>query len=571
MSVTTTVVSRFCPNCHQSYGFKEQHVCPVAQTTEQATVTDPLIGAVLGERYKIESYLSSGGMGIVYKARHIVLDKPIAIKLLREAQDEDAQQRFLLEAKSACHIGHEHIVDITDFGVLEDGHAYLVMEFLQGKTLEAVIRNGALPPRRVCRIGEQIARGLQAVHEKGILHRDLKPGNIFLLDRQKRDFVKILDFGIAKVMAGTREALSEKEMKPLVNMRATTQGTVLGTPEYLSPEQAAGEPIDARVDQYALGCILYEMLTGDVPFRGNGPMSTLMKHLTEKPVPPRQRCPELNIPESLEQIVLKAMANKRENRYANMEELAQALQTEVEGNASYLGESSAVIPLNPGFSGLQPQQTGPNGASSAGQPGGRRPSSSGMAVTTRSQIDGDRRSSWIWRGLGAAAGLLVVGGVLLVMQLRTPSPRKVDGVGLGSGQATRTLPSPPKETSDGGVQAADSEPKTKPGSEPTETLDPDERRPKADSAQVKLTFANESAVQIALTCSGQKPVVIAPRKTVPIRLAPSAARCDATAPGYTTQGFVAAELRKSAKKGKTKVVVKLVPGQVPNLSIIKKK
>ncbi len=572
MSVTTTVVSRFCPNCHQSYGFKEVHVCPVAQTTEQATVTDPLIGAVLGERYKIESYLSSGGMGIVYKARHIVLDKPIAIKLLREAQDADAQQRFLLEAKSACHIGHEHIVDITDFGVLEDGHAYLVMEFLQGKTLEAVIRNGALPPRRVCRIGEQIARGLQAVHEKGILHRDLKPGNIFLLDRQKRDFVKILDFGIAKVMAGTREALSEKEMKPLVNMRATTQGTVLGTPEYLSPEQAAGEPIDARVDQYALGCILYEMLTGEVPFRGNGPMSTLMKHLTEKPVPPRQRHPELNIPESLEQIVLKAMANKRENRYANMEELAQALQTEVEGNASYLGESSAVIPVHPGLSGPQPQQNGGTGSNPAGQgggPGGRRASSSGMAVTTRSQIDGDRRSSWLWRGLGAAAGLLVVGVVMLVMQLRTPSPRKPPGV--GPGQASPNPPSPPKEASDGGVLAADSEPKTKPGSEPGETSDPDERRPKADSTSYKLMFANESAVQIALSCSGLKPVVIAPRKGAAIKLGPSTARCDATAPGYTTQAFMAGELRKLAKKGKTKFIVKLVPGQVPNLSIIKKK
>ena len=262
MSVAATLVSRFCPNCHQSYGFKEVHVCPVGPTTEAVALVDPLIGSVLGERYKIENYVSSGGMGVVYKARHIVLDKPIAIKLLREAQDTDAQQRFLLEAKSACHIGHEHIVDITDFGVLEDGRPYLVMEFLVGKSLETVIREGPLPPRRVCRIGEQIARGLQAVHEKGILHRDLKPGNVFLLDRQKRDFVKILDFGIAKVMAGTRDSLSETEVKPLVNMRQTTQGTVLGTPEYLSPEQAAGEPIDARVDQYALGCILYEMLTG---------------------------------------------------------------------------------------------------------------------------------------------------------------------------------------------------------------------------------------------------------------------------------------------------------------------
>ena len=132
------------------------------------------------------------------------------------------------------------------------------------------------------------------------MHRDLKPGNIFLLDRAKARLRQDPRLGIAKVMAGTRETLSDGG-KPLVaNMRQTTQGTVLGTPEYLSPEQAAGEAIDARVDIYALGCILYEMLTGSVPFRGNGPMSTLMKHLTEKVVPPKKRRPDLTIPESLE-------------------------------------------------------------------------------------------------------------------------------------------------------------------------------------------------------------------------------------------------------------------------------
>ena len=563
MSVTTTVVSRFCQNCHQSYGFKEQHVCPVAQTTEQATVTDPLIGSVLGERYKIESFLSSGGMGIVYKARHTVLDKPIAIKLLREAQDEDAQQRFLLEAKSACHIGHEHIVDITDFGVLEDGHPYLVMEFLQGKTLEAVIRNGALPPRRVCRIGEQVARGLQAVHEKGILHRDLKPGNIFLLDRQKRDFVKILDFGIAKIMASTRESPTDKDVKPLVNMRQTTQGTVLGTPEYLSPEQAAGEPIDARVDQYALGCILYEMLTGDVPFRGNGPMSTLMKHLTEKPIPPRQRHPELNIPESLEQIVLKAMANRRENRYANMDELAQALLAEVEGNSSHLGENSAIIPgPNASWSGAIPPVTGGN--SSPGQ-SGRAANVANGAVTTRSQI-GDSRSPWLWRALGAVAGLFVVGVILIIMQIRAnhekPKPDLRPSVPLANKDPVS------KEHADGGAGMSDPDNQAKSGPDTQENPDPD-NRPKPD-ANLRLTFANESPVQISLACGGQKAVTIAPRKTWQVKLGPASGKCEATAPGYASQVFPPAELRKSAKKGKTKFVVKLVPGKVPNLSVIKK-
>lgn len=349
MSSAVTSVSRVCPTCKETYPFQEKHVCKKGGApAETAAAEDPLIGAVLGERYKIDSFLSSGGMGVVYKGRHVVLDKPVAIKLLRESQDPIAQQRFLLEAKSACHIGHEHIVDITDFGVLEDGRPYLVMEFLQGQSLETLLsQKGALPANRVCRIGEQIARGLQAVHEKGILHRDLKPGNIYLLDRQKRDFVKILDFGIAKVMAGKRETLSEgKEVKPLVNMRETTQGMVLGTPEYLSPEQASGEAIDSRVDIYALGCILYEMLTGQVPFRGNGPMATLLKHLSEDAVPPRKRRPDLGIPESLEAIVLRAMARDKAARFPTMEALADSLLHEVEQTPTFQGDISVQIPMS---------------------------------------------------------------------------------------------------------------------------------------------------------------------------------------------------------------------------------
>jgi serine/threonine protein kinase len=158
--VPTTGVTRVCQNCQQVYGYKDQHSCPKGGSSQ--VPQDPLVGATLGGRYLIESFLSSGGMGVVYRAKHTVLDKPLAIKLLREAQDPMMQQRFLLEAKSACHIGHENIVDITDFGVLDDGRPYLVMEFLQGQSLEAVIAKGALPPLRTCRIAEQIARGLHA-------------------------------------------------------------------------------------------------------------------------------------------------------------------------------------------------------------------------------------------------------------------------------------------------------------------------------------------------------------------------------------------------------------------------
>jgi serine/threonine-protein kinase len=431
MTVAVTSVSRVCPFCHETYPFQEQHHCAEGEAASaQAATEDPLIGSVLGERYQIESFLSSGGMGVVYKARHVVLDKPVAIKLLRESQDPVAQQRFLLEAKSACHIGHEHIVDITDFGVLEDGRPYLVMEFLQGQSLETLLsQKGALPSNRVCRIGEQIARGLQAVHEKGIMHRDLKPGNIFLLDRQRRDFVKILDFGIAKVMAGTRETLSEgKEIKPLVNMRQTTQGTVLGTPEYLSPEQASGEAIDARVDIYALGCILYEMLTGDVPFRGNGPMSTLMKHLTESAVPPRQRRPDLGIPESLEAIVLRAMARDKNKRFPTMEALAEALQSEVEQTPTFQGDSS--MPVAPVLAAR------PGTGSGSAIPLAYAPTA--MAPTVTAPL---RRKSFLRTGTILAGILSLLAGFGLVLALRSQLGQKLQPVVADKGH-----PVPPPST-----------------------------------------------------------------------------------------------------------------------------
>ncbi len=457
MSVATTAISKTCPDCKKTYPWQEQHVCE-AKSAAAASVDDPLVGAVLGERYRIDSFLSSGGMGVVYKGRHVVLDKPVAVKLLRESQDPVAQQRFLLEAKSACHIGHEHIVDINDFGVLEDGRPYLVMEFLQGQSLETLLqKQGSLPWNRVCRIGEQIARGLQAVHEKGIMHRDLKPGNIFLLDRAKRDFVKILDFGIAKVMAGTRETLSDGG-KPLVaNMRQTTQGTVLGTPEYLSPEQAAGEPIDARVDIYALGCILYEMLTGSVPFRGNGPMSTLMKHLTEKVVPPRKRRPDLTIPESLEKIVLKAMAREKTDRYATMEELATALQAEIESTSTAQGDQSTPsiqVPIAVG-------------GEAKGDAALAYAPTTAAAVVSRPKSS---RQNLIRGGLFAASALALVILLFALYTMRAANrqpitdPNKITTA--GSGPSTPTTPdvketppkAPPDEVADDGKKAGSSKP-----------------------------------------------------------------------------------------------------------------
>jgi predicted Ser/Thr protein kinase len=258
-------------------------------------------------------------MGVVFKAHHTVLDKPLAVKVMLQPQDEAARKRFLQEAKLASQVAHPNIIDIVDFGVLTTDQPFLVMEWLSGKTLGDLVADGPLPFARACMIAAQIARGLHAVHERGIIHRDLKPANIFVLPGDKgMDLVKIVDFGIATTIDpgdGSRPA----------SARLTSPGMVLGTAEYMSPEQAQGLRTDHRVDQYALGCILFEMLTGHVPFEAPTPAATMLMHLTKRPVPPSQDKPELKIPTSVDAIVLRAMAMEVDQRYPSMKELEDAL------------------------------------------------------------------------------------------------------------------------------------------------------------------------------------------------------------------------------------------------------
>lgn len=252
-------------------------------------------------------------MGVVFRARHVILNKHVAIKVLRKAHDEAAWKRFVQEAQSASAVNHYNVVGISDFGVI-GGHAYLVMELMEGQTLTDIINAGPVEPLRVCRIGAQIARGLQAVHDKGIIHRDLKPDNIFLVEREgKQDVVKIVDFGLAKSEAG---------------QRLTQDGTVVGTAEYISPEQVTGQDTDPRSDQYSLGCILYEMLTSQLPFDGESTATLIYKHVYKNPVTPRKVRPEMNIPSSLEAAVLRCMAKKPQDRFPNMSAVEQALLAE---------------------------------------------------------------------------------------------------------------------------------------------------------------------------------------------------------------------------------------------------
>ena len=288
--------ARFCP-------FDGEPLAPLPEVER-----DPRVGTVIGERYFVEAVIGEGGMGVVYRIRHRNLGKRFALKMMRAdlASDGVVAARFVQEAQAMAAIHHPNIVAITDFGDHE-GVPYFVMEHLEGESLADVLRReGALPIPRVLHIAGQIASALMTAHAAGIVHRDLKPDNVHV---GPGDVVKVLDFGIAKLLGASR---------------LTRTGMVFGTPHYISPEQAAGLSVDHRADIYSFGIVLYELLTGSVPFEADTFMGVLTKHLTAEPIPPsRVRAdPALG---QLEPIVLRCLQKAPDKRFASAAELLAAL------------------------------------------------------------------------------------------------------------------------------------------------------------------------------------------------------------------------------------------------------
>ena len=266
--------------------------------------------------YRLLEVLGEGGMGRVYLAEHIRLGRKVALKMLRSKYSEnpDAVRRFFTEARAVNRIAHENIVEVTDFNSEPDGTSYYIMEVLTGESLfELLQREPVLPLRRALAIACQVANALAAVHEAGIVHRDLKPDNIFLVRRGSRtDLVKLLDFGIAKLI----------EPDTNISIQRTGVGTLMGTPAYMSPEQASGGPVDYRSDIYALGVILYELVTGVVPFQGANYAEILVQHLTRPPSRPSSRrgLPHA-IPAELERLILHCLEKGPSARPQSMREV----------------------------------------------------------------------------------------------------------------------------------------------------------------------------------------------------------------------------------------------------------
>ena len=283
------------------------------------TQKDPLIGLTLDEKYYLEERLGEGGMGTVYRARHLLMDRPVAIKVLHPqfVDNEAARARFQLEARAAVLLHHANAVSVTDFGQTSDGLVYIVMELLEGRTLrEILVKEAPLETARATSIMLQTSAAVAAAHNAGIIHRDLKPSNILVTQSADAPaVVKVLDFGIAKLAA---DILDDDDASA-----ATLPGTPIGTPRYMAPEQYEGRDLTPAADVYSLGVILYEMLTGMAPFTGMSPVEIALKHANDAPLPPRDIVAA--IPEDVERVVMFALEKQPEARPANAAEFRDEL------------------------------------------------------------------------------------------------------------------------------------------------------------------------------------------------------------------------------------------------------
>ncbi len=306
-----------CATCGKEF---EDHMrfCPFDGSALETAESDALLGRTLDGKYHIEAKIGEGGMGAVYRARHVLMDIPLAIKVLHPSLVSDATSvaRFQREAQAMARIRHSNAIAVSDFGITDDQINYIVMELFEGESLRKVLeREKKLPYPTAIAIARQVCGALEAAHRSGVIHRDIKPENIFLAPQPDNSyFVKVIDFGIAKIVTDTT-----KGGPPL-----TRQGMIIGSPHYLSPEQCTGQELDARSDVYSLGIVLFEMLTGRVPFTALTPVAVALLHANEPPPSVRSLNPD--IPEALDRLVLCALAKSKADRPASAQEFAAELE-----------------------------------------------------------------------------------------------------------------------------------------------------------------------------------------------------------------------------------------------------
>jgi eukaryotic-like serine/threonine-protein kinase len=314
-------------------------------TGSRAAAPDPLIGRVINERFKVVSVIARGGMGKVYRAEQAPLGRICALKVLSPKyegdRDPEFNRRFFLEAATAAKLTHPNTVTVFDYGQSDDDIYYIAMEYIEGKTLHRVLREeGPFNEARTAHIARQICRSLREAHALGVVHRDLKPGNVLLVDREdERDHVKVLDFGLVK------DTESGEDL--------TQQGLFMGSPKYMAPEQITGGGVSARTDIYALGVMMYEMLSGKVPFDKGASVGTLMSHVHDRLPPMQVHHPELVLTPHMEAIVYRCLEKDPGQRFSSMNELLAALKR-LEAGAGMRETGESLPAITGGYRSSQP-------------------------------------------------------------------------------------------------------------------------------------------------------------------------------------------------------------------------
>ncbi|PIE19403.1 MAG: hypothetical protein CSA66_02390 [Proteobacteria bacterium] len=401
-------MEKFCPTCSRVYGVDIDR-CDVDGDKLVILKEEPsLVGHVLDGKYTMLAKLGEGGMGSVYRAEQTSMGREVAIKVLRReySQNRTAIKRFLREAKASSKLGHPNTITVYDFGQSNDGLLYLVMELLTGRPLSDILDDdGAMPVERAVHIIAQVCDSLSEAHVNGIYHRDLKPENIFIEQKAGNpDFVKVLDFGIAKMNGDDKEV-----------SQATATGMICGTPSYMSPEQAMGQDIDGRSDIYALGILLYEMLTDEKPFDGDTPMEVMLKHINE-PSPNIHERTQLVVPQGIQDTIDAMLAKKAPGRPIDCQEVKKRL---IAGLKTPLA-GPIVSTDDPTLAKRRREDSGERAASDE---------KTGLAPVVRTytldavSIRPKRRMPW----LGAAALLLLLGvGTGLYLWLSSGAPAATD-------------------------------------------------------------------------------------------------------------------------------------------------
>ncbi len=420
-TASTGAVTKTCPQCGNEYPF-EQRFCPSDGTTLRAkNVTGDLVGTIIADRYHVVKKLGEGGMGQVYLAEHVKMGRKSAVKVMNPGmtQDPDAISRFNREASNASRINHANVAAIYDFGETPDGIIYLAMEYVEGDALTKVIEtHGALPPRRAGDIMRQCGEALAAAHDLGIVHRDLKPDNIMITrGRDSADLVKVVDFGIAK--AGNAE-----------NQKVTKTGLVVGTPEYMSPEQLAGDALDGRSDIYSLALVGFNMLTGKLPFPSETVQESMIMRLTDRPRTLAEMHSHVEWPQALQDVLDKALARSAKDRYTNSAKFGHDFATAVLDMPETLTEQGTQVigaPVVP-----------PTRVASASPPAGAGGTLKQGAVSAPPAVETKKSRTPLIAGAAAVVLALAAGGYFAT---RPPTPPAVTAdTTRQSQQSQTTLP-----------------------------------------------------------------------------------------------------------------------------------